>query len=73
MTEPRRQVVTVVADLEDEDVEDMQTAWDVIDDLLDHLFSNPPTPGAQAEITFSYEGYRVTVEQNGTAKFVKTA
>lgn len=40
------------------------------DDHADEIFSNPPAPEAQIRITFSYEGYRVTVEQDGTAKFV---
>jgi len=46
--------------------------YDCIDGMLDELFSNPPAPESQMEVEFSYETYRITVEQNGAAKFVKT-
>jgi len=36
------------------------------------VFDEPPEPEAQVEMTFGYEGYRITVEQNGDAQFVKT-
>jgi hypothetical protein len=39
--------------------------------MLDVVFENPPAPEAQVEVTFSYEGYRITVEQNGRARFVQ--
>ena len=69
---PSAQVAEIVADLEGEDVRSLPSIWDCIDHLLDHIFSNPPSAEAQAEVTFSYYGYRITVEQNGRAKLVKT-
>jgi len=45
--------------------------WACTDGVLDHLFSNPPSAEAQMEVTFSYEGYRITIEQDGTAEFVR--
>lgn len=69
--EPALQIAEIVADLEGEDVNDLSSAWDCIDHVLDHVFSNPPSPAAQVQITFSYEGYRITVGQSGRATFVK--
>lgn len=43
-----------------------------VDGILDNLFSKQPAPEAQTEVEFSYEDYRITIEQDGTAKFVKT-
>jgi hypothetical protein len=67
---PAGEVAVAVAELTDRDMEDLEPAWQVIDDILVHLFSNPPSGDAQAEISFTYEGFRISVEQNGTATFV---
>ena len=70
---PAVEIVRVVADLKNVDTSELSTVWDCIDGMLDHLFSNPPSDEAQIDVTFSYEGFRITVEQNGHAKFVETA
>jgi len=67
---PAEEIPLIVAELEETEISELATAWSCIDDVLAHVFSNPPSPEAQVEITFSYEGYRITVQQNGTAKFV---
>lgn len=72
MREPVVQVAEIVADLEDRETDELTTTYDHLDHVLQSLFTNPPVPEAQVEITFSYEGYRITVEQDGTAQFVKT-
>jgi hypothetical protein len=59
-----------VAELTDRNMEDLEPAWQVIDDILVHLFADPPAAKAQAEISFTYEGYRITIEQNGTGTFI---
>ena len=69
---PAIQVAEIVADLEGKGPTEVTTIWDCIDDVLTRVFSDPPSPEAQVEVTFSYEGYRVTVEQNGVATFVQT-
>lgn len=70
--EPVIQIAEIVAELEDEDEDDLATTYDRLDHVLDHIFEEPPDPEAQVEITFSYEGYRITVEQSGAAQFVRT-
>lgn len=69
--EPAVQVAEVIAELEGTTADKLDSTYRHIDHTLDHVFSNPPKPDAQMEITFSYEGYRVTVEQSGRAGFVK--
>lgn len=69
---PAIEVAEIVADIEGKDATDLSAMYDCVDHVLDNVFSNPPAPQAQMEVEFSYEGYRITVEQNGNAKFVKT-
>ena len=64
--------VEAVADIDGTSVTELGSIYDCVDGVLDHLFSDPPSPDAQMEVTFSYEGYRITVEQDGAAEFVKT-
>lgn len=69
---PAVEVAEVVADLEDKEQTDLATVYDCIDHVVDHIFSTPPAPEAQVRVEFSYEGYRITVDQDGYAEFVKT-
>ena len=70
---PAVQVTEIIAELEGREVSELYPIYDQMDDVLDNIFSEPPSPEAQLQITFSYEGYRITIEQDGHAKFVKTA
>ena len=69
--EPAVQVAEVIASLEDVNSDQLMPVYNQIDHVLEHIFSNPPDPDAQIEVTFTYEQYRVTVGQDGEAKFVK--
>ena len=69
---PAVEIAETVADLEGKDQTDLETIYECIDHMIDHIFSEPPAPKAQVRVVFSYEGYRITVEQNGHAEFVKT-
>lgn len=68
---PVDQLAEVVSELEGRGIGTLQPLYRQIDHVLDQIFSDPPAEGAQVEITFTYEGYRITVEQNGHAQFVK--
>ena len=72
-SEPVVQIAEIVAELENKNEDELTTTYEKLDHVLSHIFENPPEPEAQVEISFSYEGYRVTVEQNGDAQFVRTA
>ncbi|MDS0296390.1 HalOD1 output domain-containing protein [Halogeometricum luteum] len=69
--EPAVQVAEIVAELEGTAADRLDPTYLHVGHILDHLFSNPPAPEAQVEITFTYEGYRITVGQSGRAQFVK--
>ncbi|SDK68006.1 HalOD1 output domain-containing protein [Natronorubrum texcoconense] len=64
-TTPTRAVVEVIADLEDVDTLELPPLYSTMNDLLDGVASNPPAPQADVEITFTYQGYRITVYQSG--------
>ena len=70
---PATQVVDAVVDIEGGDPSELTPIWGCVDGVLDHLFSDPPAPEAQMEVAFTYEGYRITIEQNGRAAFVEIA
>lgn len=69
--EPAVQVAEIVADLKDTDARELSSIWSCIDHALDNVFSDPPAPEMQIEIPFNYEGFRITVEQDGAARFVE--
>lgn len=69
---PTVQIVEAIMDLEGADSTELPTIYDCVDGMLNELFSTPPAPEAQMAVEFSYHRYRITVEQNGAAKFVKT-
>ena len=68
--EPATAVVEAVAELRGVDPTELDSIYGCIDHVLDHIFSNPPVPDAAVSVTFSYEGFRITVDQDGTARFV---
>lgn len=69
--EPVVQVAEIIADLEGTSAKNLTSTYDHLDHVLDYIFRNPPVPEAQVQISFSYEGYRITVQQDGTAQFVR--
>lgn len=64
---PAIQLVGLVADLEDADPMELDPLYSQIDDLLNALFDSPPAAAADAELEFTYEEYRIRLDQNGTA------
>lgn len=69
---PAAEVAESVAEIEAADPTDLPPMYDCVDGMLDDLFSDPPDPEAQLRVEFSYGTYRITIEQDGTARFVKT-
>lgn len=69
--EPSVQVVEIIAELEGKELVEMTPAYHHLGDVLEEIFSNPPVQEAEVEITFSYEGYRITIKQDGSAHFIK--
>lgn len=69
---PAIQIVELIAEIEDRDMLELENMYECADGMLDNLFSDPPVAEAQMQVVFSYEGYRITIEQNGNVKLVKT-
>lgn len=69
---PGIEVVAVIADIEGREMTDLSRLHDCIDGILDNLFSEPPSPEADMRIAFTYENYRISVTQDGSATFVRT-
>lgn len=68
---PEIDVAQIVADLEGKEATEISALYDTIDHLVEHLFSNPPPIEAQAQLEFTYEGYRILLLQDGHATFMK--
>ena len=68
---PATEVANAVADIEGKEVTDLSSTYACIDGVLANVFSNPPSSEAEMQIKFNYESYRITVEQDGNAKFEK--
>src|SRR6056297_1202033 len=68
-TDPNVAVVSALAEIEGVPVEELPPLYDCIDHILERLYSNPPADEAAVQITFTYNDYRITVEQDGAARF----
>lgn len=66
---PEIRLVEIVADLESVPETELDPIYNSIDDVVDALFSSPPSGTADAELEFTYQGYRIHVEQDGTTVF----
>lgn len=64
------QVAEHVADISGEDVMELASTWSKFDHVVDGIFDDPPSPDADVEVSFTYEGYRVIVDQDGNATYV---
>lgn len=69
--EPSYHVLESIATVEGVDVTELPPVYERIGHILDGVFDDPPIDEAQVEVTFSYHGYRVTVNQNGTVTLRK--
>lgn len=61
----------LVARLEGVDVTELPSLYHEVDHTIENLFKTPPSSAAQMEVSFSYSGYRVTVDQRGNVKLVR--
>ncbi|RQG96479.1 HalOD1 output domain-containing protein [Natrarchaeobius chitinivorans] len=69
---PATQIVETIAALENADPIELSPVYDCIDDLVADLLSPPPSDEADANLAFTYHGYRVHVQQDGTATILRS-
>lgn len=67
--QPNVDVTETVAELKGVESDQLSPLYDAIDHVIDNIFSQPPDPEADVEVSFTYEGYRITVNQDGSATF----
>lgn len=70
---PKTDGVEVIAELKETEPAALSPLYTMIDDIISNIFGDPPAPEAQVEITFTYEGYRITIHQDGKAAFRKVS
>ena len=71
--DPEVDLAAKIAELEGRESLDLPAMYDTIDHLIEYLFSNPPPSEAQARLEFTYEGYRISVDQDGHAMLLKVS
>ena len=67
--QPNVDITETVAELKEVESDELSPLYDSIDHVVDNIFSQPPSPEADVEVSFSYEGFRITVTQDGAATF----
>lgn len=68
--DPANELVDVVAELKGADQSDLDPLYEWADSLVGDLYDSPPPASAQSIVEFSYEGYRITLYQDGHAVFM---
>lgn len=68
--DPEVDIVEIVSRLEGKPVESLPPVYNTVDSMIAKLFSDPPPAEAQAMIQFTYEGYRIDIQQSGNATFM---
>jgi hypothetical protein len=63
-------LLAVLADQEGVEMDELPSLYETIDEFVEGMFRNPPSREAQLEMTFSYAGHRVTVNQSGHVTLV---
>ena len=63
-------LLAIVADLEHVPIDELPSFYREAGHFVAELFETPPSDGSQMEITFSYAGYRVTINRKGDVKLV---
>jgi hypothetical protein len=59
-----------IAEVEGVEMDELPSLYAAVDHLVEGLYEEPPASAAQVELSFSYAGYRVNVDQNGHIRLV---
>ncbi|WP_277540840.1 HalOD1 output domain-containing protein [Haloarcula laminariae] len=63
----------IVAEIEGCEIEELPSLYNEVEHVIETLFKTPPSTAAQMSISFSYSGYRVTIDRNGVVTLVPVA
>ena len=64
---PEVDIIEAIADLKETPPEELPPLWDCVGNTLEPFSSIPASSNAQVTLSFSYGGYRISVNQNGEA------
>ena len=64
-------LLRLIANLERCEVTDLPPLYEQVDHMVEHLFTEPPPADAQAELLFTYPGYRIELDQTGDVTLMK--
>ncbi|MDH5019516.1 HalOD1 output domain-containing protein [Halobacterium rubrum] len=59
-----------IAEVEGVDMDELPSLYTAVNRFVEELFGEPPSATAHVELSFSYAGYRVNVDQNGHIRLV---
>lgn len=65
-----QKIARLIANLENCDTTELPPLYNWIDHVVEDLFSDPPPAEAQAEIAFTYAGYRIELDQTGHVRLL---
>lgn len=60
----------IIAELEDADIDELPSLYHEVEHLVETLFRTPPSKESQLEVSFSYAGYRATINQRGDVALI---
>jgi len=66
-------LLEIIADVEGCQIEDLPSLYNEVEHVVETLFKTPPSTAAQMSLSFSYIGYRVTLDRRGNVKLVRVA
>lgn len=64
------ELLSGLAAVEGVDMDELPSLYGTIDHLVEALYDEPPAASAQVELSFSYAGYRVHLDQRGNVRLV---
>ncbi|MFC6755707.1 MULTISPECIES: HalOD1 output domain-containing protein [Haloarcula] len=63
-------LLEILAEVDGCEIEDLPALYNEVEHVVETLFRTPPSAAAQMSISFSYGGYRVTIDRNGAVTLV---
>lgn len=68
-TDPEVALIHTLAEIKGVDETELTQLYFCINNMVENLFRSPPPAEATAQLMFSYEGYHITIYQDGHAVF----
>ena len=63
-------LLEIIAELEGSEIEGLPSLYNEVEHVVETMFKTPPSERAQIEVSFSYAGYRVSIDRHGVVELV---